>query len=86
MKTKTAQITQRYLSNRSLAAFARGLGVPASRQLVYQWREGVQSPSYQTLFSVLASPHAKDWAHEWATEILALYQSSIKEGCDGTSI
>ena len=66
-------ITRRYLEERQLTlqAFADGLGINASRQMVFMWKEGKQAPSLETLFKVSQSKTAADWAKQWAGECIA---------------
>ncbi len=69
-----ADITKRYLSEKqlSLQAFADGLGINASRQMVWHWKEGTQKPMLETLFKVTQSETAAPWAKQWAGECIAV--------------
>jgi len=68
------EITRRYLSNKSLEEFVRGLGIEASKQMVWYWKMGRQKPRALTLFRIQASPRAENWAKQFATECVAALQ------------
>lgn len=69
-----AEITSRYLKERQLTlqAFADALGIGASRQMVFLWKEGKQRPMLETLFKVKQSEKAEPWAKLWAGECVAV--------------
>lgn len=77
MEKTIQEITKEFLKEKSLQGFANGLGINASRQMVFSWKEGTQEPSTLTLFSVLAAPSAEGWAKAWAGECLAALQARI---------
>jgi len=66
------EITKKYLIDRTMENFARGLGIKAAKQNVSQWANGEHLPSMMTLLSVIASPKAEGWAKAWAGECLAV--------------
>jgi len=65
------EITQKYIGVQTLEQFARSLGIKASRQMVWYWKEGGQEPSIMTLYRVIGSETATPEAKEWARECLA---------------
>lgn len=70
IKIKCSEITRRALDGKNQSAFARSLGIPASRQMVWGWKEGIQAPSPMTLKRVIESPKASQPAREWAVDCL----------------
>lgn len=70
MPEQIADITKRYLSEKTLEKFARGLGIDASKQMVWYWKMGRQKPHPITLFRIQGSPKAAPWAKEFARECL----------------
>ena len=77
MKSQIVDTTTKYLGEKTLQEFADALGIHASRQMVWHWKEGNQEPSPMTLFSILASPTAEGWAKAWAGECLAILQQDL---------
>lgn len=81
-RAKTAEITRRYLTGKTLQAFADALGSNEniSRVSVYQWSKGQFAPDPIMLNRITRSPLAEDWAREWARECLdALLGSPVEE-------
>lgn len=66
LKANIKNITKEFLQGKTLTAFAKELGIPASRQLVFQWKMGHQAPSLETLMKVLGSLSATKTAKAWA--------------------
>ena len=66
IKQKTKVITQEFLRERTMTAFAKELGIDASPQMVFHWKTGKQAPSVETLIKVLRSPAATIEARKWA--------------------
>jgi hypothetical protein len=66
------EITKKYLTDRTMESFAKGLGIKAAKQNVSQWANGEHLPSMMTLLSVIASPTAEGWAKAWAGECSAV--------------
>ncbi len=64
------QITTRYLSGKTLEAFADSLGIGATKQSVQQWQAGKHEPSIMTLFRVIGAPASTIEAREWARECI----------------
>jgi len=60
------KITRKYIGDQTLDQFARSLGIKASRQMVWYWKEGKQEPSIMTLIRVIGSETATPEAKEWA--------------------
>ena len=80
MEQTIPEITKRYLTDRTLEAFASELGIKAAKQNVSQWANGEHLPSMMTLLSVLASPTAEGWAKAWAGECSAvLVRQTVRE-------
>lgn len=79
MKDKTSEITKKYIGEQTLEAFGISLGIKASRQAVWNWKEGKESPDTMTLFRVIASPDSTALAKTWAGEILAVYQTKTED-------
>ena len=79
MKDKTSEITKKYIGDLTLEAFANNLGIGASRQLVWSWKKGIETPDTMTLFRVIASPDSTALAKTWAGEILAIYQAKTED-------
>ena len=75
MPETIVEITNRYLSGKTLEEFAQELGIEASKQMVWYWKEGRQKPSAITLFRIQASPRAAEWAKQFAVECLAVLQA-----------
>lgn len=73
IKFGTKAITNQYLVGRTLDEFAADLGINASRQMVWMWKEGIQSPAYLTLAKVILSNSSASWAVQWAKECSAVY-------------
>jgi len=94
MDKSIKEITNQYLKDRTLQKFADELGINASRQMVYHWKEGKQEPSMMTLLSVLAEPSAEAWAKSWAGECFGVLQRAaaqqkrvvVVHGSDGETI
>lgn len=70
IKGKTAEITRRYLGEKTNEEFAQELGIEASRQMIWNWTQGLQSPSALTLLWVVSSPTSTAEARAWAEECL----------------
>ena len=71
MSKTIPEITKQYIGDNSLEDFAKSLGVDASRQMVWYWKEASREPSLDTLFKVVHSPTATEEAKAWARECLA---------------
>ena len=70
MKQAISEITIRHISQKTLEEFAGTLGINASRQMVWFWKEGKQEPSFDTLSKVINSPTATAEAKAWAAECM----------------
>lgn len=79
MKEKISVITKTYIGEQTLDGFAKSLGIGASKQLVWNWKEGKEAPDTMTLFRVIASPDSTALAKTWAGEILAIYQTKTED-------
>jgi hypothetical protein len=76
---KIAEITKRYMGEKTLDEFAQDLGINVVRQNVHQWVHGIHMPATLTLFWVISSPTATPQAKAWAGECLSVIQVQPRE-------
>ena len=70
-KQRHAEITSRYLAGKTLNEL--GSQIDRTRQEVYMWKKGLQSPPAVMLLKVIQSATAVDWVLDWAAECLKVY-------------
>jgi len=75
MSQTIPEITQKYIGDQSLEKFAKTIGIDASRQMVWYWKEGKQVPSIMTLFRVMGSATSTTEAKAWARECINSLQA-----------
>ena len=70
-KQKHAQITSRYLAGKTLNEL--GSQIDRTRQEVYMWKSGKQSPPAVMLLKIIQASAADAWVIDWAEECLRVY-------------
>jgi len=71
IKQSHAIITSRYLAGRTLSDLGRQIG--RTRQEVWMWKQGIQSPPAVMLLKIIQASAADAWVIDWAEECLRVY-------------
>ena len=71
IKQRHAEITRRFLVGKTLSDLGRQ--IDRTRQEVYMWKSGKQSPPAVMLLKIIQLSAADDWVIDWAEECLRCY-------------